>query len=65
MKMYGGVDVQIHIFLTSTLVGGDSSVSHPSHFTLGTHWIGGWVGLRAALDDMEKRRSLTLTGLEL
>jgi hypothetical protein len=28
MKTYGGVDVQIHIFLTSALVGGEWSASH-------------------------------------
>jgi hypothetical protein len=31
----------------------------------GTHWIGGWVGLRAGLDSVEKRKFLTLPGLEL
>jgi hypothetical protein len=31
----------------------------------GTHWIGGWVDLRADLDDLEKRKFLTLPGLEL
>jgi hypothetical protein len=31
----------------------------------GTHWIGGWVGPRADLDDVEKRKFLTLPGLEL
>jgi hypothetical protein len=30
----------------------------------GTHWIRGWVGPRADLDD-EKRKFLTLLGLEL
>jgi hypothetical protein len=30
----GGVNVQIHVFLTLTLVGGEWSVSHLSHFTL-------------------------------
>jgi hypothetical protein len=59
MKAYGGVDVYIHIFLTSALVGGDWSASRPGRFTSGergpgTHWIGGWVGPRAGLDDMEK-----------
>jgi hypothetical protein len=33
MKAYGGVDVYIHIFLTSTLVGGEWSASHPGRFT--------------------------------
>jgi hypothetical protein len=36
MKTYGGVDVQIHIFLTLALVGGEWSASRP-----GTNWIGG------------------------
>jgi hypothetical protein len=31
---------------------------------LGTHWLGGWVGSRAGLDDVEKRKS-TLPGFEL
>jgi hypothetical protein len=30
----------------------------------GTHWIGGWVGPRAGLNDMN-RKFLTLLGLEL
>jgi hypothetical protein len=29
MKAYGGVDVQIHVFLTSTLVGGVRSDTPP------------------------------------
>jgi hypothetical protein len=35
MKAYGGVDVQIHIFLTSALVGGEWSTSRPGPFTPG------------------------------
>jgi hypothetical protein len=31
----------------------------------GTHWIGGWVGSRSGLDDVEKRQFLTLPGLEI
>jgi hypothetical protein len=27
-----------------------------------TYWIGGWVGPRASLDDVEKRKFLTLPG---
>jgi hypothetical protein len=30
----------------------------------GTHWIGGLVGPRAGLDDVQKRKFLTLPGLE-
>jgi hypothetical protein len=70
MRAYGGVDVYIHIFLTSTLAGGEWSASRPGRFSLGarargTHWIGGWVDPRADLDDVEKRKFLILPGLEL
>jgi hypothetical protein len=30
-----------------------------------THWIEGWVDSRAGLDDVEKKKFLTLPGLEL
>jgi hypothetical protein len=58
MNVYGGVDIQIHIFLTSALVRGEWSASRLCRFTLGervsgTRWIEGWVGLRAGLDDVE------------
>jgi hypothetical protein len=70
MKVYGGVDVEVHIFLTSALVGGEWSASGHGRFTPGertpsTHWIGGWVGPRASLNDVEMRKFLTLQGLEL
>jgi hypothetical protein len=65
MKTYRGVDVWIHIFLTSALVGGEWSASRPCPFTPGTHFIGGWVDPRAGLDDMEKWKFFTLQGLEL
>jgi hypothetical protein len=38
---------------------------HPGNEPPGTHWIGGWVDPRASLDDVEKRKFLTLPGLEL
>jgi hypothetical protein len=31
----------------------------------GTNWIGGWVGTRAGLEDVEKGKFLTLPGPEL
>jgi hypothetical protein len=70
MKTYGRVDVQIHVFLTSALVGSEWSASRPSRFNPrkgapDTHCIGGWVDPRAGPDDMEKRKLLTLQGLEL
>jgi hypothetical protein len=64
------MDVYSHIFVTSALVGGEWSTSRPGRFTPwerapGTHWIGGWVDLRAGLEDLEKRKFFTLPGLEL
>jgi hypothetical protein len=61
MKACGGVDVWIHVLLISALVGGEWSVSRPGRFTSGvnapgTLWMGGWVGPRTGLDDMEKRK---------
>jgi hypothetical protein len=69
MRAYGGVDVYIHVFLTSALVGGEWSASRPGRFTPGerapgAHWIG-CVDPRASLDDMEKWKFLTQPGLEL
>jgi hypothetical protein len=37
----------------------------PAEEPSGTHWIGGWVDLRAGLDDVVKSKFLTLLGLEL
>jgi hypothetical protein len=56
---YVGVDVSIYISLTSALVAGEWSASRPCGFTPGerapcTHWIGGWQGPGADLDDVEK-----------
>jgi hypothetical protein len=41
---------------TSAIDGGECSDSHPGRFTPGTHWIVGWVGLRAGLDAVEYRK---------
>jgi hypothetical protein len=46
VKTYGGVDVQIHVFLISARLG---------RFTPHTHWIRVWVGLRTGLDNVEKK----------
>jgi hypothetical protein len=59
----------MHVFLTSALVGGECS-SRLGRFTpgeraLGTHWIGDWMGPKAGLDDVEERKFLSLTRLEL
>jgi hypothetical protein len=57
-------------FFISELVGNEWSASRPSLFTPGerapgTHWIRDWVDPRAGLDEVEKRKFLTLLELEL
>jgi hypothetical protein len=64
------VEVQIHTFFNSALVGDESSASRPGCFTPrgekpNSHWIGGLMDPIASLDDVEKRKILTLPGLEL
>jgi hypothetical protein len=70
MKAYGKWMYRSTFFLTSALVGDEWSASRPGRFTLGerapgTHWVGGWVDPRARLDDVEKRKFLTLQELEI
>jgi hypothetical protein len=65
MKEYGGGGVYIHSFLTSARARGEWSASRSSRFTLeertpGTHWIVDRVETRDGLDDVEKRKFLTL-----
>jgi hypothetical protein len=36
----------------------------PGERAPGTHWTGGWVDPRTGLDDVKKRKFLTLPGLE-
>jgi hypothetical protein len=65
MKTYGGVDVYIHVFLTSAIGGGEWSASRHALINAGgktppdTHRIKGWVDLRAV-----EKIFLTLSGLE-
>jgi hypothetical protein len=59
MKAYGGSEIIAP--LTSALDGGEWSASRPTRFIPrerdpGTHWIGGWVGFRAVLDAVVKRK---------
>jgi hypothetical protein len=56
------VEVQLHVFLTSTLDGGEWSASRPGRFTPGvrapgTHLIGGCEDPRASLDAVAKRKN--------
>jgi hypothetical protein len=61
-ETYWGVGVWIHEFLTWAVVGSEYSASSHYRFTpkekaRGTHRIGVWVGPRAGLDDVERRKS--------
>jgi len=54
----------MHAFLTLALNGGERSASHHGHYTprekaTGTHWTGGWVGPRASLEAVVKRKILS------
>jgi hypothetical protein len=40
MKAYEGVDIQIHTFFISALVGRELSASPTGRFNPGTHWTG-------------------------
>jgi hypothetical protein len=62
---HGAVYVQINVFLTLALVGGEWSASRSRRLTPRTHFIGGSVGPRTGLDDVERRKVFPLPGLEL
>jgi hypothetical protein len=69
MKTYGGIDIEIHVFLTLALVGGEGSASCHGHFiprgkSPSTYWTGGWVSPRTS-PDMEKWKISSLPGLRL
>jgi hypothetical protein len=66
----GCIDPSIHILLILALSGGEWSASRLGRFTPGerapgTHWMGSWVDPRAGLDDVENRKFLILSGIEL
>jgi hypothetical protein len=65
MKAYLGVEVYLHAFLISALDGNNRSASRTGRFIPRerapvTHWIGGWVGPRAGLDAVVKRKITSL-----
>jgi hypothetical protein len=65
----GQLYLYLYHSLTSALDGGEWSASRPDRFTPserspGTHWIGGWVGSRAVLDAVVKRKIPSPPGIE-
>jgi hypothetical protein len=60
----------MHVFLTSALVGGEWSASHPGRFTPReraprTHWIGGWVVPESRSGRHGEEKILALPAVEL
>jgi hypothetical protein len=51
-------------FLTSALDGSEWSASGPGGFTLGTHWLGGWMGPRMSVSYGEEK-NLALDGIHI
>jgi hypothetical protein len=61
MKAYWEWRYSSTLSLTPALDGGEWSASRPGRFSSrerapGTHWIGGWVGPRAVLNAVVKRK---------
>jgi len=60
MKTYEGVEVQLHVFLTSVTDGEELSASHPGTLPRGKnpsiHWTEGWMGPRADPESVAKRK---------
>jgi hypothetical protein len=67
MKTYGEVAAHIHVLLTSVLVGVKfhASVDFPREGATSNPWIGSWVGPRAGLDNVKRRKILPLPAVEL
>jgi hypothetical protein len=62
MKAYWGWRYSSDHSATSAVDGGEWSASRPSHFTPrerapGIRWIGGWVGFRAVLGAVVKKKN--------
>jgi hypothetical protein len=56
MKTYLGVEVKLRAFISSALDLGEYGQVHPSGKNTGTHCIGDWVGHRAGLDAVVKKK---------
>jgi hypothetical protein len=70
LRDHGIVGVETHVLLTSALVRREWSASRPGRFIPGerdpdNHYMGGWVGPRDDLDEMEKWKFLSSPGFEI
>jgi hypothetical protein len=67
-RQVGGADWWLYLFWTSALHDGEWSALQPNCFTPGklpgTYQTGGWVGQRAGLILLEKRKSLLPEGIQ-
>jgi hypothetical protein len=68
-RCLAGTGVQLHSLLISALGWDKWWASRFDRFNFseritGNHWTGGWVDARACLPHLEKRKSLTLEGIE-
>jgi hypothetical protein len=62
---YETMKVYLQVFLVSALDQSEQQLHDPATLALGerapcTHWTGGWVGPRAGLNTVEKRKSPVL-----
>ena len=55
-KVYGGMDVELHLFVTSALDGIDWSSSVTGERIFSTHRRRGWLSPRAGLETMQKMK---------
>jgi hypothetical protein len=66
MNTCWGLDEYVHVFCISALIGGEPSALRSFRFTRGkgtdTHGIGGCVGLKAGLGNIQKWTFFTPTG---
>jgi len=67
LNAYGGMDVLLQTFLISALDGGEWSTSRSGRFNPekkvpGSHWTPGWLGQKAGLGAVAKRRNSCLAG---
>jgi hypothetical protein len=66
MKTYGGVEVELHSFLTSLTMRAVNvrlRPLYPLRMNPGTHGIEGWVDPRASLDEVEKKKYCATAGI--